>query len=1217
MKKNYFVLSLILMFFGISVSYAGVHVGEQVTDASTLKDGSKILLRASSQEGTTDPAQYKWVSSLKDSMLWAVTTMDSPIDPYTPFVLEQAEGDIKGSPLFYVKNVKNNMYLTYIFEETITNEDGEEEGSILINDEGKIDAQCRLDYTSDKSQASSFAFVLATTGVDWNINGPYTGTKKPEATSMMMFTVCKEYKDGELLLALNQAYSNPWVANYTDWGAWFEVYLQNENVPVSYKDDLLALITKLQDIVYIPGSAPGCYDKDLVKAYDDAKTEAVNVYNNNGSEAECKTAYENLEAAWLDLAVLSPNPVVAGYYKFKNRIATEENYKLMTAGSGLVKWVNWDYTPDAKCVWEVLDRKDGTFLMRNVGTNEYVAATGANSGSGSPSITTSRDSTGNFVRYINKNNGHFIIRQKNDYSLHPEWANTGGAGVYNNVVAWNASDDDQNSPSQWAFEQLSEDSVEYYKKIGDQLILDQKLADLIALAQNKYDIGNAFTITKDSLVTSPMQFLSNAAHMSTDTVVTNDRGVWGTGADGGGYSALLDGKKATYFHSAWAGTLKEYHYMDIDLGKDVESFAIAYAKRANNDVNFPKSYEIYTATADADTAKTENWTLLRTLANQPIDRDTVCTNGLEPTEACRYIRIVVTETKNNAKLNGYPFFSLSGLQVYEAKKMETCFNVVNAEIANALSTAIADALKVKAGETTQEDIDKLQAALDAYLEELPDPTALKNVISEAEKELASAIAVDQATEINGFMVYPDPGTYPVAAKAEFEAVTKEAQDYMAENSELGNYDADKLAEFETKVTEAKNLFLTKIRTIKYADEDNEGNWYHIAAANNYFKLTGAAAGEMRTGILYVEGDGSLENSRIYWNKKDSITENFGDNAKWRFIQLTDSTYAIQNKGTQLYIGHKTTNPTYLTASPVGFEIKNVGYAACLFQGYRLNGEPVDGNYLHSQAAGNLLVYWNSTNFGGSTWEIHNADADRTEAGDEVKNYRSKEISNFMQLQAGKLYAMCYPVGFQYMYDGDAETCMYGINAISDTELTLAPIEETEPGQPFFYLVGNDQSLLKPVPTAADTITVAAKISDFKNIALEPMMVNGLIGEYSNVTYPKGMSALVETTETDDNDVVISRTQTIKAASGSTGWNSAYIKAGSIKNLEAVEGSITVKIEGDLDTSIKDAITDAQLGNVNVYSVDGVLIKKNVKASEATNGLAKGIYIVGNTKVVVK
>jgi hypothetical protein len=56
---------------------------------------------------------------------------------------------------------------------------------------------------------------------------------------------------------------------------------------------------------------------------------------------------------------------------------------------------------------------------------------------------------------------------------------------------------------------------------------------------------------------------------------------------------------------------------------------------------------------------------------------------------------------------------------------------------------------------------------------------------------------------------------------------------------------------------------------------------------------------------------------------------------------------------------------------------------------------------------------------------------------------------------------------------------------------------------------------------------------------------------------------------------------------------------------------------DAPTAISTINTDAYNSIVNVYNVQGQLIRKNVKAGEATKGLQRGIYIVGNRKVVVK
>ena len=39
--------------------------------------------------------------------------------------------------------------------------------------------------------------------------------------------------------------------------------------------------------------------------------------------------------------------------------------------------------------------------------------------------------------------------------------------------------------------------------------------------------------------------------------------------------------------------------------------------------------------------------------------------------------------------------------------------------------------------------------------------------------------------------------------------------------------------------------------------------------------------------------------------------------------------------------------------------------------------------------------------------------------------------------------------------------------------------------------------------------------------------------------------------------------------------------------------------------------------VDVYSITGVRLRAGVRANEATDGLCKGVYIVGGRKVVVR
>ena len=56
-------------------------------------------------------------------------------------------------------------------------------------------------------------------------------------------------------------------------------------------------------------------------------------------------------------------------------------------------------------------------------------------------------------------------------------------------------------------------------------------------------------------------------------------------------------------------------------------------------------------------------------------------------------------------------------------------------------------------------------------------------------------------------------------------------------------------------------------------------------------------------------------------------------------------------------------------------------------------------------------------------------------------------------------------------------------------------------------------------------------------------------------------------------------------------------------------------QNDEPTEIK-VVDAAELeGIVDVYSVNGALIKKNVKAADAVNSLPKGVYVIGGKKIV--
>ena len=75
----------------------------------------------------------------------------------------------------------------------------------------------------------------------------------------------------------------------------------------------------------------------------------------------------------------------------------------------------------------------------------------------------------------------------------------------------------------------------------------------------------------------------------------------------------------------------------------------------------------------------------------------------------------------------------------------------------------------------------------------------------------------------------------------------------------------------------------------------------------------------------------------------------------------------------------------------------------------------------------------------------------------------------------------------------------------------------------------------------------------------------------------------------------------------------------IVNDNTVTPDIIVPVSGFMENTvgIQNASVSKDKALVNVYTSDGVLIRKDVKRSDALKGLTKGVYIVGGEKKAVK
>lgn len=512
----------------------------------------------------------------------------------------------------------------------------------------------------------------------------------------------------------------------------------------------------------------------------------------------------------------------------------------------------------------------------------------------------------------------------------------------------------------------------------------------------------------------------------------------------------------------------------------------------------------------------------------------------------------------------------------------------------ALNEAISTAEAV--GEPTQADIDAIDAAIAQFRAATGKASQVIAAISDAQAFLdgAGVAASDQ-----------DFGKYPE------EALTR-LQDFIGtiDVSTLGTMSNDELQSLLSRVNEelatAKESMVLPF---------SEGTWYVLENVSSPDASKWPAGGTYDTKGAYIYADGAVAGSSVKWAMPDANFLKGDPRTYWRFVKV-DGGYAIQNGASGLYIDNSVQasglGATWALAadpSPFSFVVSTFDDDDDLYFTFQtpIGGADWEGTVrygmLHADASGNL-VGWDHYNARiGSAWQFNAVEDDEELL---LSSLTQQYVSNTYNIVTMPGTYSTFPEGADVFSilgrstDDGGNTTRLFLRQMSEDDLVALPA-----GTPVVMRIG-DPSLEYD---AANTVAVNMSLNNPGT--LEPVTVqsgsNGLVGNlFSAYSLAAGYDNLV-------GGKINSAAATIPVYSG-------YINPAAVPVLAS-----DYEETGDYDAVIQtDGLTDRISSvrvpsddRVNVYTAEGVPVKRNVKASEAAKNLPKGIYIIGNKKLLVK
>lgn len=1132
---------------------------------------------------------------------------------------EKVDGTADGYNLYVLKRVATGEYFA---DHTV----GEEDTS-----DSPFDGHMTK-LTTDKAQAMKFTVVP---GVENNSADPRAFTAGGNQDfSRVGFVLATDHpaENGVKVQYLGH-YSEPFYSIYEDTNYWliFSVFQPTG------KDKLLAYTTAYYGtdnadpaLNYPAGTTPGYFKAGLVDDAHAAWQEAYDILQVEGSytltDEETNVLCDKIESTMTALKASDARfPLTAGRYLINDNRDTKL-YLNATTVSNKDAWACSAYTvPEeldnsaANYLWDVEIAGQDSIYLKHLLTGLYVQSSMADNnhyalGKEPVALKLSAPTAGNRATFwITPKGNERACTNPAGWVL--SWTDVNDAG---NHFTFTAVDVDDAKVAQWAAE-------------AKQNKLNETLSTTYANATAQYNGGNVFNRPEGATYTG---LFTEDGKMVSATGDEDNSNWWCNKKQGneGTYEALTDNDPTSYFHSNWGGgefepSIEKNHYLVAKLDAPASGdIMIKVAKRATGN-DYPTQFAVYGANDFDKAAGTASWvfqgyadisytdsvayTMKDAAGNDSIAssiKDGVGVAYAHLDASYAYLRFSATKTQYNAgkPANNRGYFCLAQMNVWPTTGV---VKTVTPEYQEALSAAPEvyatlgeeinkAAAELAAGKATQAQIDALNAAIEAFKNNLPVPSRVTDAYNAAKAFLDAANTNNMiGTELAQYSQETADALQTTLAKYE----TFDKIDLVSINAAVNDINAAFNAfKGSVRLPEAGKFYTIKSASTKVvaeADKDSQGyqgaiyNAIVYSTGNNKSNSLSDANSAVRFTFANhsseVTADGETSLDAMMSSLSDSISLKDDASYVWKAETAQDGKMVLRNLATGMYLTgangklYQSTEPTPILGEGVKPNV------------FRFNlGEDANGvtQYMNTKGATGTVVPWKDPADENSYWQFNElADDDYT-----TECFAIKGVSE------GQFYACTFPVAITP--DGNAVPyTVLGVNEAKD-KLILAEVEDEVPaGTPVILLA---DVLTNNGEGTVGNLTVGCEDLASATFVFEPKVGDGLCGVLCEPV------EIAETCGHLANGKIVTGAYTVPC-------NGAYLANAAITAEKGKASIDLAKGVGDTLTGIDDAKVVVLPSVVNVYGINGQLIKKSVKAANATKNLPAGVYVIGGQKVLVK